>query len=132
MAGHPSECRSRGGVWEPVRGVRVELLSLGVLARSRKENERRLAIHPLHLEGVDASVRRRIYLERGYGEGFGVPDEQLSEYVAGVRSRVQLLADCDVILLPNDLWSRASERLCQVFRRRGASGRAWRSCQRGG
>jgi alanine dehydrogenase len=81
----------------------VELLSLGVLARSRKENERRLAIHPLHLEQVDAGVRRRIYLERGYGERFGMADEQLAGQVAGVRSRGQLLADCDVILLPKPL-----------------------------
>ena len=81
----------------------MDLLSLGVLARSRKENERRLAIHPLHLERVDASMRRRIYLERGYGERFGMPDEQLAGHVAGVRSRQQLLADCDVILLPKPL-----------------------------
>jgi alanine dehydrogenase len=81
----------------------VDLLSLGVLARSQKENERRLAIHPLHLERMDASVRRRIYLERGYGERFGMPDEQLAGYVAGVRSRGELLADCDVILLPKPL-----------------------------
>ena len=81
----------------------MDLLSLGVLARSQKENERRLAIHPLHLERVDASVRRRVYLERGYGERFGMPDEQLAGYVAGVRSRGELLADCDVLLLPKPL-----------------------------
>jgi len=81
----------------------VDLLSVGVLARSRKENERRLPIHPLHLERVDASLQRCVYLERGYGEDFGVPDEQLAGQVAGVRSRDQLLADCDVILLPKPL-----------------------------
>jgi alanine dehydrogenase len=81
----------------------VDLLSLGVLARSQKENERRLAIHPAHLERVDASLRRRIYLERGYGERFGMPDERLAVHVAGVRSRGELLADCDVILLPKPL-----------------------------
>lgn len=81
----------------------MDLLSLGVLARSQKENEQRLAIHPRHLERVDAGLRRRIYLERGYGERFGVPDEQLAGHVAGLRSRDQLLADCDVILLPKPL-----------------------------
>jgi alanine dehydrogenase len=85
------------------QGVRVDLLSLGVLARSQKENERRLAIHPLHLEQVDASVRRHLYLERGYGEPFGMPDEQLAAHVAGLRTRGQLLADCDVIVLPKPL-----------------------------
>jgi len=81
----------------------VDQLSLGVIARSRKENEQRLAIHPLHVERIEADLRRRIYLERGYGVPFGVPDGQLADRVAGVRTREQLLADCDVILLPKPL-----------------------------
>jgi alanine dehydrogenase len=78
----------------------VDQLSLGVISRSRKEHERRLAIHPLHVGRIDAGLRERIYLERGYGEHFGVPDQQLAPQVAGLRSRDELLADCDVILLP--------------------------------
>jgi alanine dehydrogenase len=78
----------------------VDQLSLGVIARSRKESERRLAIHPLHVERIEADLRERIYLERGYGERFGVPDEQLEPCVAGFRTREQLLTECDVILLP--------------------------------
>jgi alanine dehydrogenase len=81
----------------------MDQLSLGVMARSRKENERRLAIHPLHIERIEAGLRRRIYLERGYGERFGVPDERLAAFVAGLRTRDQLLADCDVLLLPKPL-----------------------------
>jgi alanine dehydrogenase len=81
----------------------MDQLSLGVIARSRKENERRLAIHPLHIERIEAGLRRRIYLERGYGERFGVPDEWLAGFVAGLRTRDQLLADCDVLLLPKPL-----------------------------
>ncbi len=86
-----------------IMGVRMALLSVGVLARSQKENERRLAIHPLHLDRIDASLRRSVYLECGYGEFFGMPDEQLAGRVAGMRSRDQLLADCDVIVLPKPL-----------------------------
>jgi len=78
----------------------VDQLSLGVVARSRKEHERRLAIHPLHVERIEADLRVRVYLERGYGERFGVPDEQLAPWVAGFRTREQILADCDVVLLP--------------------------------
>ena len=78
----------------------MDQLSLGVISQSRKEHERRLAIHPLHIDRIDAGLRERIYLERGYGERFGVPDEQLAPYVAGLRSRGELMADCDVILLP--------------------------------
>jgi alanine dehydrogenase len=81
----------------------VDRLSLAVMARSRKENERRLAIHPRHVERIEPGLRQGIYLERGYGERFGVPDEQLAPYVAGLRTRERLLADCDVILLPKPL-----------------------------
>jgi alanine dehydrogenase len=81
----------------------VDELSLGVMARSRKENERRLAIHPRHIDRIDADLRQRIYLERGYGERFGVPDKQLAGQVAGLCTRDQLVAECDVILLPKPL-----------------------------
>jgi alanine dehydrogenase len=84
----------------PIKGASVDQLSLGVISRSRKEAERRLAIHPLHVERIDADLRERIYLERGYGEQFGVPDEQLAPHVAGLRSREQILAECDIVLLP--------------------------------
>jgi alanine dehydrogenase len=92
-------CRHRW-LYTSNKGARVDLLSLGVIARSRKENERRLAIHPLHVERIPADLRERIYLERGYGEPFGIADEQLAGSVAGLRTRAELFADCDVILLP--------------------------------
>jgi alanine dehydrogenase len=84
-------------------------LSLGVMAQSRKENERRLPIHPLHFDRIDPDLRANIYLEHGYGQRFGVSDKRLAPYVAGLRTRAQLAADCDVILLakplPGDLTS---------------------------
>ncbi|MFB4320489.1 N(5)-(carboxyethyl)ornithine synthase [Actinomadura sp. 21ATH] len=82
-------------------------LKLGVLGRSGKENERRLPIHPRHLERIAPALRSRIHLERGYGEGFGVPDERLAPQVAGMLSRDEIIAHCDVVLLlkpqPEDL-----------------------------
>ena len=81
----------------------MDQFNLGVIARSRKENEHRLAIHPRHIERIEPGLRRRIYLERGYGERFGVPDGQLADQVAGLRTREELLADCDVIVLPKPL-----------------------------
>jgi alanine dehydrogenase len=78
-------------------------LSLGVIATSRKPDERRLPIHPEQLDHVDPELRRRISLERGYGRDFGVSDELLAGKVAGLRSREQLFAECGVILLPKPL-----------------------------
>ncbi|MET0698631.1 MAG: N(5)-(carboxyethyl)ornithine synthase [Mycobacterium sp.] len=82
-------------------------LKLGVISRTRKENEHRLPLHPQHLERIDADLRAGIFIEDGYGEHFGVPDSDLTASVAGILPREQLIAECDVILLakpePEDL-----------------------------
>jgi alanine dehydrogenase len=82
------------------RSAEAQKLSLGVLAHSRKENERRLPLHPAHLHRIKASLRRRIYLEHGYGAHYGVADDEFAELVGGIRNREQLIAGCDVIMLP--------------------------------
>ncbi|MCW2515923.1 MAG: alanine dehydrogenase [Mycobacterium sp.] len=74
-------------------------LTLGVIATTRKENEYRLPIHPEHLDRIDADVLDRIHLECGYGARFGFSDETLAASVGGMRSRADLIAECDVILL---------------------------------
>ncbi|WP_083974662.1 N(5)-(carboxyethyl)ornithine synthase [Kitasatospora mediocidica] len=68
------------------------------MAQSRKENEHRLPVHPAHFERIDDDLRGRIHLEQGYGSYFGVSDEQLAPLVGSLRSRAELIADCDVIL----------------------------------
>jgi alanine dehydrogenase len=82
------------------RNVEALRLSLGVLAHSRKENERRLPIHPAHFRKIAPQLLDRIFLEHGYGESFGVSDRELAGLVGGIRTRAQLIADCDVVLLP--------------------------------
>ncbi|WP_194894898.1 N(5)-(carboxyethyl)ornithine synthase [Catenulispora pinisilvae] len=84
-------------------------LELGIVAHSRKENEHRLPIHPAHFERIDADVRARIHLEQGYGERFGIPDSQLAPLVAGLKSRAELVAACDVIVLAKPLLEDVSE-----------------------
>jgi alanine dehydrogenase len=79
------------------------MLSLGVFATSRKENEFRLPIHPAHLERIDPAIRAALYLEEGYGSRFGATTDELKELVAGIWTREQLIDGCDVILLPKPL-----------------------------
>ena len=74
-------------------------LSLGVIASSRKENERRLPIHPSQIGELDADVRARVFLERDYGARFGVGDDELERLVGGVRTRNELVRECDVLLV---------------------------------
>ena len=81
----------------------MQLLSVGLMARSRKENERRLPIHPWHFERIDAALRQQVYLEAGYGEAYGVSDEALAPLVGGIQSRHELFAERDVIVLPKPM-----------------------------
>ncbi len=78
----------------------MDELKLGVLGRSSKEHEFRLPIHPRHVDRIDADLLSRITLETGYGEHFGVSDGQLGAQVAGLRTRAEIIAGSDVILLP--------------------------------
>ena len=75
-------------------------LTLGVLATTRKPDERRLPIHPRHFDRIAPELRRHLILEEGYGERFGVPDAQLAGLVGRIVPRAQLLAEADVVLLP--------------------------------
>jgi alanine dehydrogenase len=75
-------------------------LTLGVVATSGKRHERRLPIHPRDLERIDADLRSRMFLERGYGCRHGFGDDEIEAQVAGLRSREELIAGCDAVVLP--------------------------------
>ncbi|WP_405926202.1 N(5)-(carboxyethyl)ornithine synthase [Streptomyces sp. NBC_00035] len=88
---------------------RTSLMSLGVISSSNKENEFRLPLHPAHLGRIGPDVREKIFLEQGYGERFGVGDDALRPLVAGLRSREQLIAECDVLMLPKPMHEDVAE-----------------------
>ncbi|WP_327144362.1 N(5)-(carboxyethyl)ornithine synthase [Nocardia sp. NBC_01327] len=81
----------------------MKQLTIGVVATSRKEDEHRLAIHPAHFDRIDPGLRDRVFLEHGYGDRFGYSDEHLAPLVGGHRTREELFAECDVLLLPKPL-----------------------------
>jgi alanine dehydrogenase len=78
-------------------------LTLGVVATSRKPDERRQAIHPAHLGRIGADLRARMFFERGYGDALGSSDEEIEPLVGGLCAREELFAQCDVLLLPKPL-----------------------------
>jgi alanine dehydrogenase len=78
----------------------MALLTLGVLGNSSKENEKRLPIHPLHIERIDEDLRAHLYLEHGYGDRYGVRDSHLAPLVAGMLTHDEIIAAADVVLLP--------------------------------
>jgi alanine dehydrogenase len=75
-------------------------LTLGVPGASSKENEKRLPIHPAHVDRIDPGLRSHIFLEHGYGQRYGVSDAHLAPLVAGMLSRDEIVAASDVVLLP--------------------------------
>src|SRR3954449_12457510 len=83
----------------------VKQLSLGIVGRSSKPDERRLPLHPQHLARIPQDLRGNVYLERGYGDRYGVSDDRLKNWVAGFRTREQLVEECDVLLQPKPLLS---------------------------
>jgi alanine dehydrogenase len=79
------------------------------MAQSRKENEHRLPIHPAHFERIDVDLRAHIRLEQGYGKHFGVSDEQLAPFVAGLLPRAELIERSDVVLLAKPMLEDVAE-----------------------
>jgi alanine dehydrogenase len=80
-----------------------DVRQLGVIGTSRKENEHRLPIHPLHFDQIPTEIRPNIRFERGYGDPFAVSDEELARRFGGVAEREALLGGSDVVLLPKPL-----------------------------
>jgi alanine dehydrogenase len=78
-------------------------LTLGVLGRSRKPHEQRVAIHPRQVDRIPEELRGQITFEAGYGEHFGVHDDELREAGVRVAAREELIADADVVVLPKPL-----------------------------
>jgi alanine dehydrogenase len=75
------------------------LLTLGVIGTAHKPDERRAPIDPSHLERIPSALRDRIWLQRGYGERFGVADDALGDLVAGLLETDALHERCDIVLL---------------------------------
>lgn len=75
-------------------------LTLGVLGRSLKPDEKRVPLHPAHLERIGDDLRPRIHLEEGYGDLFGISDDELRPLVGTISPRAQIVAETDVLLLP--------------------------------
>ncbi|AWH97366.1 N(5)-(carboxyethyl)ornithine synthase [Dietzia psychralcaliphila] len=64
------------------------------------ENERRLPIHPRHLDRIDPDVRARMVVERGYAADFQLEPGYVESRVGRVADRAEVIAAADVLLLP--------------------------------
>ncbi|MCI5167208.1 MAG: alanine dehydrogenase [Candidatus Electrothrix sp. GM3_4] len=101
----------------------TQLLTVGVIGKSSKENEKRVPIHPEHIQGISQKLREKITFEEGYGVRFGMNDKMLAQLTSGrVAFREEILNGFDCVLLPKPL----AEDLSQV--REGAIVWGWPHC----
>ncbi len=78
----------------------TELFTLGLIGASSMENEKRLPIHPHHLERIDSDLRARMIVEEGYGSDFQLEPGYVESLVGRVTERSEVLNSADVLLLP--------------------------------
>ncbi len=77
----------------------MEKLSLGVIGTSRKEDEKRVPIHPDHLARLPEDIRKQLVFEKGYGAPFGLDDDFFVSQTGGVASHHELLAELGSVII---------------------------------
>ena len=77
----------------------MNTLSIGVIGTSRKDDERRVPIHPEHLPRLEKKLRHQLIFEIGYGERFGVSDSELAKQIGGLATRDELLENMDMAIV---------------------------------
>jgi alanine dehydrogenase len=83
--------------------------TLGVIGTSKKEDERRLPIHPDHLFRLPYDVRKRLIFEKGYGKSFNVEDDEIKSRSGGLASRSELLSDIGSVIIAKPVLSDLEE-----------------------
>jgi N5-(carboxyethyl)ornithine synthase len=84
-------------------------LSFGVIGTSKKENERRVPIHPEHLPRIPEHVRSQLVFEEGYGAPFKIADSEIAVQTGGIATRHELLADIGNVIIPKPVLSDLEE-----------------------
>lgn len=77
----------------------MKKLSLGVIGTSKKEDEKRVPIHPDHLTRIPEKIRKQLIFEKGYGVPFGLDDDFFIAQTGGVASRHELLTDIGSVII---------------------------------
>jgi alanine dehydrogenase len=75
-------------------------LTFGVIGTSRKEDERRIPIHPEHLPRLSEQIRRQLIFEEGYGAPFSIEDSEIAAQTGGIATRYELLANIGNVIIP--------------------------------
>lgn len=77
----------------------MPFLKMGVIGTSKKEDERRLPIHPEHLGRLPENIRKQLIFEKGYGAPFHISDEEICNLTGGVATRSEILKDMGNVII---------------------------------
>lgn len=81
-------------------------MNIAVIGTSKKENEKRVAIHPEHLKALPEDTRKKLFFEQGYGLPFGMDDGRLKELTGNrPRKREELLSGFPAVIMPKPVES---------------------------
>lgn len=75
-------------------------LTFGVIGTSKKEDERRMPIHPDHFARIPEIYRKQLIFEEGYGAAFDISDSEIAAQSGGVASRQDLFEDLGNVIIP--------------------------------
>jgi len=84
-------------------------LTMGVIGTSKKEDERRVPIHPEHLMRLPENIRHQLVFEKGYGTRFNIDDEEIREKTGGIATRSEILSDIGSAIIAKPMLSDLEE-----------------------
>lgn len=87
----------------------MDLSQLGVIKTSKKKDEKRIPIHPEHLNRISESIRKKLIFEKGYGESFNISDEEMAKQSGGVASREFILSELGAAIIAKPVLSDLEE-----------------------
>ena len=83
----------------------MDLSQIGVIGTSKKEDERRVPIHPDHLIRLPENVRKKLIFEKGYGKPFHIEDDEIAKQTGGMATRSEILSDIGTAIIAKPILS---------------------------
>lgn len=87
----------------------MALLKMGVIGTSKKEDERRVPIHPEHLKRLPEYIRRQLVFEKDYGVPFNIKDKEIRDLTGGMATRSEILSNIGSVIIAKPILSDLEE-----------------------
>lgn len=76
------------------------MIDIAVIGTSKKEDERRVPIHPRHIGLIPENIRGKLFFQKGYGIPFGLDDAQIQSFTGNaLLERDDLIGSFPAILI---------------------------------